>query len=247
MFKNIISRFKAADIVGKYIYANVAIYIFVLFIGVFSVLSNTTGTSEKLVGYLELPASLPLFLQRPWTILTYMFLHEHFMHILWNMVALYFFGRVFLQFFSVRHFVGAYIMGGILGGIIFIAGYNLFPYFAPVTDSSFLIGASASVLAIVVASAVRSPEYRIQLFLFGSVKLSTFAMATVAISVLMLSGKNAGGNFAHIGGALAGWLMSYLLNKGKDITALVNRPIDWIVNIFRESNRKKRQKGKFTY
>ena len=247
MFKNIISRFKAADIVGKYIYANVAIYIFVLFIGVFSVLSNTTGTSEKLVGYLELPASLPLFLQRPWTILTYMFLHEHFMHILWNMVALYFFGRVFLQFFSVRHFVGAYIMGGILGGIIFIAGYNLFPYFAPVTDSSFLIGASASVLAIVVASAVRSPEYRIQLFLFGSVKLSTFAMATVAISVLMLSGKNAGGNFAHIGGALAGWLMSNLLNKGKDITSLVNRPIDWIVNIFRESNRKKRRKGKFTY
>lgn len=247
MFKDYINRIKSSDIVGKYIFANVAVYVFVLFIGVFSVLFNAGGGVNGVVRLFELPASLPLLLQRPWTIVTYMFLHEHFMHILWNMVALYFFGRIFLNFYSVRHFVGVYIMGGLFGGAAFVLSYNLFPYFAPYVGSSFLVGASASVLAVVVASAVRSPEYRIKLFLIGSVKLSTFALVTVAISFLMLSGDNAGGNFAHLGGAFAGWLMAYMLNKGKDITAFVNRPIDWVVTLFKSKPAQKRKKGKFTY
>ena len=138
-------------------------------------------------------------------------------------------------------------MGGLFGGAAFVLSYNLFPYFAPYVGSSFLVGASASVLAVVVASAVRSPEYRIKLFLIGSVKLSTFALVTVAISLLMLSGDNAGGNFAHLGGAFAGWLMAYMLNKGKDITAFVNRPIDWVVTLFKSKPAQKRKKGKFTY
>lgn len=247
MFKDYINRIKSSDIVGKYIFANVAVYVFVLFIGVFSVLFNAGGGVNGVVRLFELPASLPLLLQRPWTIVTYMFLHEHFMHILWNMVALYFFGRIFLNFYSVRHFIGVYIMGGLFGGAAFVLSYNLFPYFAPYVGSSFLVGASASVLAVVVASAVRSPEYRIKLFLIGSVKLSTFALVTVAISFLMLSGDNAGGNFAHLGGAFAGWLMAYMLNKGKDITAFVNRPIDWVVTLFKSKPAQKRKKGKFTY
>ena len=247
MFKDYINRIKSSDIVGKYIFANVAVYVFVLFIGVFSVLFNAGGGVNGVVRLFELPASLPLLLQRPWTIVTYMFLHKHFMHILWNMVALYFFGRIFLNFYSVRHFVGVYIMGGLFGGAAFVLSYNLFPYFAPYVGSSFLVGASASVLAVVVASAVRSPEYRIKLFLIGSVKLSTFALVTVAISLLMLSGDNAGGNFAHLGGAFAGWLMAYMLNKGKDITAFVNRPIDWVVTLFKSKPAQKRKKGKFTY
>ena len=247
MFKDIIQKIKAADIVGKFIYANIIVYVFVLLIGVFSVLFNLGNGVNGVVRYFELPSSLHLLLHRPWTLITYMFLHERFMHILWNMLALYFFGRVFLNFYSVRHFVGTYLMGGILGGIIFVLSYNLFPYFASAVNNSFLVGASASVLAVVVASAVRSPEYRIQLFLVGSVKLSTFALVTVAISVLMLSGNNAGGNFAHIGGAFAGWLMAYMLNKGKDITDFINRPIDWFVTLFNNRKKRKKQKGKFTY
>lgn len=247
MFKDLAQKIKATDIVGKFIYINVIVYIFVLLIGVFSVLFNTGETCDYIMRYFELPASLPLLLKQPWTIITYMFLHEHFMHILWNMIALYFFGRIFLNFYSVRHFVGVYIIGGILGGITFLLSYNIFPYFASHIDYSFLIGASASVLAIVVASAVRSPEYRIRLLLFGNVKLSTFAIVTVGISFLMLSGNNAGGNFAHIGGAFAGWLMAYLLNKGKDITEFVNRPIDWFVTIFKKNDKRKKKKGNFTY
>ena len=246
MFDNIFQKFKLQNIVGKFIYANVAVYIIVVLIGVFSVLFNV-GDGNAVIKYVELPSSLPLLLHRPWTLLTYMFLHEQFTHILWNMIALYVFGRIFIDFYSLRHFVGTYIMGGLFGGIAFVLSYNLFPYFAPYVGSSYLIGASASVLAIVVASAVRNPDYRINLLLIGSVKLSTFAIITVAISVLMLSGNNAGGNFAHLGGALAGWLVAYMLNKGVDITSVVNKPIDWIATLFKKETYRRKPKPKFKY
>lgn len=246
MFDNIFQKFKLQNIVGKFIYANVAVYIIVVLIGVFSVLFNV-GDGNAVIKYVELPSSLPLLLRRPWTLLTYMFLHEQFTHILWNMIALYVFGRIFIDFYSLRHFVGTYIMGGLFGGIAFVLSYNLFPYFAPYVGSSYLIGASASVLAIVVASAVRNPDYRINLLLIGSVKLSTFAIITVAISVLMLSGNNAGGNFAHLGGALAGWLVAYMLNKGVDVTSVVNKPIDWIATLFKKETYRRKPKPKFKY
>ena len=247
MFKDIVQKIKAADVVGRFIYANVIVYVFVLLIALFSVLFNLGGSADVVVRYLELPASLPLLMQRPWSFVTYMFLHENFMHILWNMVALYFFGRIFMSFYSVRHFVGVYVMGGLFGALAFVLSYNIFPYFASSVNVTFLVGASASVLAVVVAAAVRSPEYRINLLFFGSVKLSTFAVVTVVISVLMLSGDNAGGNFAHLGGAFAGWFMAYMLNRGRDVTDWVNRPIDWFMTLFKKRGGAKKKKGRFTY
>lgn len=247
MFKDFIAGFKQADVVRKFIYANVLVYIIFVLIGVFSVLLNLPSLAVTVKSWFELPASLPLLLQRPWTVLTYMFLHGGVMHILWNMFALYVFGGIFLKFFSVRHFVGTYILGGVFGAVFFVLSYNLFPYFSDVVGTSYLVGASAAVLAVVIATAVRSPEYRINLFLFGSVKLSTFAVVTVLISVLMLSGNNAGGNFAHLGGALAGYLFALLLGKGVDLTSVVNRPIDWVKTLFNGRLSGRRKKKPFTY
>ena len=247
MFNDIIQKFRLQNIVGKFIYANVAVYIIVVLIGVFSVLFNAGNIGNVFIKYFELPSSLTMLLHRPWTLLTYMFMHEQFTHILWNMFALYFFGKIFIDFYSIRHFVGTYIIGGLFGGLAFVLSYNLFPYFAPYVDNSYLIGASASVLAIVVAAAVRNPAYRINLLLVGSIKLSTFAIITVAISVFMLSGNNAGGNFAHLGGAAAGWLVAYMLNKGVDITSVVNKPVDWISALFKKENYRRKKKTKFKY
>lgn len=246
MFKNLIAKFRAADIVTKYIYVNVAVFIFFVFIGVFSKLMGDAGTGG-IKQWFELPSSLTLLIRRPWTLFTYMFLHGDVMHILWNMFALYVFGRIFLDFFSVRHFVGTYILGGLFGAIFFVSAYNIFPYFTDAVVSSHLVGASAAVLAIVVATAIRSPEYRINLLLIGSVKLSTFALVTVLISVLMLAGENAGGNFAHLGGALAGYLFATLLGKGVDVTNVVNRPVDWVRSLFVTNPFKRKRKPKFTY
>ncbi|MBQ8336011.1 MAG: rhomboid family intramembrane serine protease [Bacteroidaceae bacterium] len=247
MFDKLLRRFKTEDVVGKYIFVNAAVFIIIVFIGVFSVLFNLGEAGNSIVRFLELPSSLQQLLSRPWSLLTYMFVHKNFMHILWNMVSLYVFGKIFLNFFSVRHFVGTYILGGLSGGVAFVLAYNLFPYFAPYVENSYLVGASAAVLAIVVASAVRNPDYRINLAFVGSVKLSAFAVVTVAISFFMISGSNAGGNIAHLGGAAAGWLVTSMLNKGVDLTSVVNKPIDWVVKLFSGKCRPRRKKPKFTY
>ncbi len=247
MFENLYKKYRDSDVVGKYIFVNVALYVLLLFIGVFSVLFNAGTLSTDVLSFVELPASLELLLVRPWTVFTYMFIHAGLWHILWNMFALYFFGRIFLNFYSVRHFVGIYILGGLFGALFFVLAYNLFPYFGPYLPFSRLVGASAAVLAIVVAAAVRSPQYRINLMFVGSVKLSTFALVVVAMSFLMLSGENAGGNFAHLGGAFAGWLVADMLNKGKDLTLVVNGPIDWMSSLLTRLRTPRKKKTKFTY
>ncbi len=247
MFENLYKKYRDSDVVVKYIFVNVALYVLLLFIGVFSVLFNAGTLSANVLSFVELPASLELLLVRPWTVFTYMFIHASLWHILWNMFALYFFGKIFLNFYSVRHFVGIYILGGLFGALFFVLAYNLFPYFGPYLPFSRLVGASAAVLAIVVAAAVRSPQYRINLMFVGSVKLSTFALVVVAMSFLMLSGENAGGNFAHLGGAFAGWLVADMLNKGKDLTLVVNGPIDWMSSLLTRLRTPRKKKTKFTY
>ena len=247
MFENLYKKYCGSDVVGKFIFVNVALYVLLLFIGVFSVLFNAGSLSADVLSFVELPASLGELALHPWTVLTYMFIHAGLWHILWNMLALYFFGRIFLNFYSVRHFVGIYILGGLFGALFFVLAYNLFPYFGPYLPFSCLVGASAAVLAVVVAAAVRSPQYRINLMFVGSVKLSTFALVVVAISFLMLSGENAGGNFAHLGGAFAGWLVADMLNKGRDLTQVVNGPIDWVSSLIVRLRTPRKKKTKFTY
>lgn len=247
MFENLYRKYRGSDVVGKFIFVNVSLYVLLLFIGVFSVLFNAGSLSADVLSFVELPASLGELALRPWTVLTYMFIHAGLWHILWNMLALYFFGRIFLNFYSVRHFVGIYILGGLFGALFFVLAYNLFPYFGPYLPFSRLVGASAAVLAVVVAAAVRSPQYRINLMFVGSVKLSTFALVVVAMSFLMLSGENAGGNFAHLGGAFAGWLVADMLNKGRDLTQVVNGPIDWVSSLIVRLRTPRKKKTKFTY
>ena len=247
MFENLYKKYRGSDVVGKFIFVNVALYVLLLFIGVFSVLFNAGSLSADVLSFVELPASLGELALRPWTVFTYMFIHAGLWHILWNMFALYFFGKIFLNFYSVRHFVGIYILGGLFGALFFVLAYNLFPYFGPYLPFSRLVGASAAVLAVVVAAAVRSPQYRINLMFVGSVKLSTFALVVVAMSFLMLSGENAGGNFAHLGGAFAGWLVADMLNKGRDLTQVVNGPIDWVSSLIVRLRTQRKKKTKFTY
>ena len=246
MFKEILHKYRSADVVKKYIYANVAVFVFFVLIDVFSALMNRQDVGGRFERIFELPASITLLLQRPWTLFTYMFMHDGIMHILWNMLALNVFGKIFLNFFSARHFIGTYLLGGLFGALFYVTAYNVFPLFSGYVGFSSLVGASASVLAVITAVAVRCPDFRLNLLFVGSVKLSTLAVISVLISVLMLSSDNAGGNFAHLGGALGGFLVAFSLAKGVDITELVNRPIGWAGALFKKRP-KKAKKGKFTY
>lgn len=218
------NNFHRGNISLQLIYINVGIFVVTTLISVFLMLFNWDATSW--LQYLELPAWLPLFLKQPWSLVTYMFLHAGVLHLLFNMLWLYWFGQLFLSLYSARHFRGLYILGGLCGGLLYMLAYNVFPYFSNYLYGSFLLGASASVLAIVVATAVRSPEYRVNLLLIGVVRLKYVALFVVLTDLLFVTSGNGGGHIAHLGGALAGWWFAKSLQKGMDVTGWINKIFD---------------------
>lgn len=169
-------------------------------------------------------------------------MHAGVMHILFNMLWLYWFGALFLSFFSAKHLRGVYILGGICGGLLYMAAYNIFPYFCPMTEYSFMLGASASVLAVVAATAYREPNYPIRLFLFGTIRLKYLALIVIGTDLLFITSSNAGGHIAHLGGALAGLWFAASLSKGADITAWINKSLDAVSSLFSSKPRKPKMK-----
>ena len=157
------------------------------------------------------------------------------------MLWLYWFGKLFLYFFSAKHLRGLYVVGGLLGGLLYIIAYNLLPVFNDQLYSATLVGASASVLAIAIATAVREPEYRINLMFIGPVRLKYFALFIVLFDTLSIGTSNAGGHIAHLGGALAGWWFTRGLSQGTDITHWVNVCLDAIGGLFSKRERKPRK------
>lgn len=240
IFTNLKERFRSGGILTQLIYINIGVFIIARLTIIALQLFNA---DENLVmDYLQLPAFPYFLLHKPWTIITYMFTHYSFLHILFNMLWLYWFGKIFLFYFNGRQLGGLYIIGGIAGALLFILSYNIFPYFEDNVIFSSLVGASASVMAIVFAISFYQKDYAIDLLFFGRIKLLYLALFTIAINMLTITSGNAGGHIAHIGGALTGIGFASLIKNGKDITNSINKVIDVIVNLG-----KKRPKMKVTY
>jgi membrane associated rhomboid family serine protease len=230
IIETIKQTFKQGNSNIKLIYINAGVFILLKLTLITLLLFNVSGNS--IVSYLAIPADLSQLVYRSWTPLTYMFLHEGFLHIFFNMFTLFWFGRIFLMFFSEKQLVGLYIIGGLLAAIIFIIAYNLFPYYAPTLHQSILLGASGSIMAIIVATAFRSPDMELQLLFLGSIKLKYIAVFFVLTSLFGITSNNGGGELAHLGGALAGYLFFVSLRQGKDLTKVVSRILDTINNLF---------------
>jgi membrane associated rhomboid family serine protease len=175
--------------------------------------------------YLQLPAALPALAKHFWTPLTYMFLHDGPLHILFNMLWLYWIGQIFEEYLGKNRTLGLYLMGGLAGAVFFVAAYNLFPFYthAHLADYSILAGASASVMAIIVATATLLPDYTIPLILIGPVKLKWLAFFYVVISLLGITSANAGGELSHLGGAFIGFVYIKQLQKGHDWIAGITK------------------------
>ncbi|MDR3262168.1 MAG: rhomboid family intramembrane serine protease [Tannerella sp.] len=233
--------FTRGNLLTKLIYINVGIFLVIRLAMVILTLFQAEGA--HFLVYLQMPSSPELLLYRPWTLLTYMFLHVDFLHILFNMLWLYWFGRIFLLFLNERQLGGLYVSGGIAGAVLFLLAYNVFPYFRNEAGPSFLMGASASVMAIVFAVSFYQKNYEISLLFLGRIKLIYLAWATFLIDLLSVASTNAGGHIAHLGGALFGILFAVQLQKGKDITATVNRWIDRVANL----RKPRRPRMKVTY
>lgn len=234
---NVKYRYKVASMPLKFIYINVAVFLLLRVVGVVCFL---IGIEPKLfLNFVELPSSFSSLVGEPWTMLTYMFAHYDILHILFNMLVLYWFGRLFLEAFNPKQFAALYIIGGIGGGLLYMLSYSLLVPYRGISGS--LIGASASIMAIVIAIAMKLPHYRINLLLFGAVSLKWVAIIYVVIDFLSITGSNSGGHIAHLGGAMCGALFTVLINRGTDITKPINNAIDKLVgwvNSLKQSGKK---------
>ena len=237
--------FRKGSISQQFIYINCGIFVVTSLVTIMGVLFNVD--KYPWMEWLELPTWLPQFIKQPWSLLTYMLLHAGILHLLFNMLWLYSFGQLFLMFFSARHFRGLYFLGGFCGGVLYMLAYNVFPYFSSYLYGSYLLGASASVIAIVIATAIREPEFRVSLLFFGQVRLKYLALIMIITDLLFVTSNNAGGHIAHLGGALAGWWFAAGLRKGTDVTKWINQAIDWLLGGWKVKRAPKKPKMKVHY
>lgn len=231
--------FKEGSALTRLIYINLVVFLAVRMVNVFYFLS---GTPFPFLDWLALPADIGTLASRPWTLITYMFLHFDFLHILFNLLWLYWMGQIFLGYFDQGKLITIYLLGGITGGIFYVSGFNFFPVFTQIVTDSRLLGASASVIAIVTALAVYAPNHTLHLLFIGPVRMKYIALFSILLYIISISSSNAGGNLAHLGGAFWGMVYIMQLRKGIDVGKGVNRLFSGINKIF-----KPQPKVKVTY
>lgn len=210
--------FLGKNILSRLILINTSVYLLVNIVHLIAILLGLSSSEDlsPLSKLLALPADFASIAIKPWTLFTYMFLHESFFHLLFNMIMLYFGGTIFQEYLSQNKLLWTYIIGGIFGGLFFILAFNVFPVFTSITDISIAMGASASVLAIIIAISTYVPDFTVHLFLFGKFKLKYLAIVFIIIDVLSIKANNPGGHIAHLGGALWGFIYAFSLKKGND-------------------------------
>jgi len=239
---NILKSFRSGTSLTRLIYINVAVFLIISVVSIIAFLLNNQTIPVKVIDLLSVPASLSALLVRPWTVITYMFTHKDIWHILFNMLWLYWFGRIFLEYLDQRKLVAVYLLGGICGAIVYVLSFNIFPVYQGIINESVAIGASASVMAIVIAIAAYVPNYTINLLFIGRIRIIYVALVIFILTSAVDFSVNSGGKLAHIGGALFGYLFTLNIKKGRDIGRGINRIIDFFATLF-----KPRKKMKVTY
>ena len=218
--RNLKSLFLKNNVLTRIILINVVIWLIINIIKVFGFLMNIPGSEMtfNISDILGVPASLSHLVFRFWTPITYMFTHIGFFHILFNMLWLFWFGQIFLQYLNSKQLLSLYLMGGLSGAVLFILFYNIFPVYSVSLILATTIGASASVMAIVTAISFYVPNYSINMLLIGRVKIIYIAVGLFILDFFSINSGNSGGHIAHIGGAIYGLWFAYSLKKGKDMS-----------------------------
>jgi membrane associated rhomboid family serine protease len=225
----------------KYQFArlNIAEKIIVINVVVFLLVRLLTFLLQLQPWYLErwfeLPRGIMDFLVKPWTLVTYAFLHGGIWHIFFNMLLLYYVARIFFNYFGPRRFINVYFLGVMLGGAFFLLAYNLFPAFYG--SQSPLIGASAGVMAVLIFICTYIPQQEVRVIFFN-VKLWQIGVFFVLLDLVFIPlNDNAGGRIAHLGGALLGYLYARKSQEGKDMGAGFSRLLDQLGNLFKRDKK----------
>lgn len=228
IWDDIKQEFGYGNMIKRIIIVNVAVYVLVNLLWVI-IVGSAPEFYKGFVHFFSMSADWKFLLLHPWTPITHMFLHEGFFHILWNMLFLFWFGRIFGDLLGDRRVLPLYLLGGLGGAVFYFVAAN----FGAVPETSFALGASAAVLAILVATGVTSPNYEMRLLFLGNVKLKWIVIALVFMNVLATRGiSNVGGAWGHLGGIAVGFLYAYQLQRGTDITQPVANWIEKITDFY---------------
>jgi membrane associated rhomboid family serine protease len=223
IWKEIQNQFKQGSMLTRLIIINLAVFVGINLLHVIFIFTGgSTEAAEGMIGealnWLAVPTAIGDLAHKPWTVITYMFLHKDLFHVLFNMLWLFWFGRIFLMYIDQKKLLGVYLAGGLSGALLYLVAYNGIPAFNEYVPYSIMLGASAAVMAVVIAISFHVPNFTINLLFIGQVKLKYVALVTIGLDILMISSPNAGGHISHLGGALFGYLFITQYKKQKDIT-----------------------------
>jgi membrane associated rhomboid family serine protease len=236
--------FKEGSYLTKLIYINIGVFVLLgMNFLVIRLMGMNTDSPFYLGNWMVLPSYPPELIKQPWSLVTYMFVHEianpgGLIHILFNMMVLFWLGKIFLMFLDQKKLLSIYIMGGLSGAVLYLVAYNFIPAFSNQLFGGTNRGASAAVMAIVIAVAVYRPDMEFYLMFFGRVKLKYIALAYVIIDIISIAGSNAGGHIAHLGGALYGYYYISQYKKGVMVMKWFDRLLDSLFTVFKPRKRK---------
>ncbi len=244
IWEDIKREYSYGNTVTRIILFNVGVFLAINIVWVILRISNgwvTPPVYDKIVQFLSISSSGWHNLTHIWSVITHMFLHERFFHLFFNMLLLYYFGRIVGDFIGNHRVLPLYLLAGIAGALLFYISINVFPYGGG--SLHFALGASAAVMGIVLAAGVLSPDYIFYLPLLGPVKIKYIIAVMLLIDFFAMAGNtNTGGHFAHLGGALFGWIYIRQLRRGRDLSVFVNRLIYSITLLFNPEARKQEQR-----
>ena len=239
--ENLFDEFKNAwnkpnNAIAQIIIINIIVFLVMLTLSIFLKLSGEAQIYRSIEELLMLPSDLKLFLSQPWSIITYFFLHADIFHILFNMLVIYWFGKLIVEYLGSDKVISLYVLGGITGGLLFLFIYNTLPFYES-DQISRMLGASAGVYAVITAAATLLPNYTFHLLLIGPVKIKYIALFYVVLSFSQTVGANAGGEWAHLAGAAIGYIYIKQMQKGQDLGRWIPRIISFFKSFFKKSSK----------
>ena len=219
-------QYKFGGMTQRLIYWNIVCF---LISYVFFGLLRLVNVDVDFLQYVSLSSNPEDLLWKPWSMISYSFFHSDFFHIFFNLIILNFSGQLFLTFFNQKQLLGLYVLSAVFAGLVFVSSFYLMNIIAPI------VGASAAIMAILVAVTTYSPLMNVRLLLVGNVKLWQITVVILVLDLLQIRMDNSGGHIAHLAGAFFGFVFVKLLKNGTDLSNIVTTIIDFFVNLFRKS------------
>lgn len=226
-FKEVFQRHNNGHI--RLIVINVGVFLLLSVLYVVCAVAKLLPLNEAVREYFAIPPKIDDFLHRPWTIITYSFAHSQgLFHILFNMLALYWFGRLFVEYLGSAKVIAVYILGALAAAVLYLTLFNTVPFFIERANFTGMVGASGAVFAVMTGIATLLPDYSFYLLFLGPVRIKYIVAFYILLSFIEMVGENAGGNVAHLGGALMGFIYVKQLQSGRNLGGWITRLLDFL-------------------